>query len=144
MGIAFDKMREALDGRAYVEQYVEALTHEIKSPISAIRGAAEVMEDSSIATEQRISFMSNIQSETHRNQGLVDRMLKLTELEGRRELGSRVPVALAASVRTIRDGAAPALAKNGLRVDSEVAETITVASYPLVLELSVSNLVHNT
>ena len=143
MGIAFDKMREALDGRAYVEQYVEALTHEIKSPISAIRGAAEIMEDSSITTEQRIRFLSNIQSETHRIQGLVDRMLKLTELEGRRELGSRVPVALAAIVRTIRDGAAPALAKKGLRVDSDVAETITVAGDPLLLDLAVSNLVQN-
>ena len=143
MGIAFDKMREALDGRAYVEQYVEALTHEIKSPISAIRGAAEIMEDSSITTEQRIRFLSNIQSETHRIQGLVDRMLKLTELEGRRALGSRVPVALAAIVRTIRDGAAPALAKKGLRVDSDVAETITVAGDPLLLDLAVSNLVQN-
>ena len=143
MGIAFEKMREALDGRAYVEQYVEALTHEIKSPISAIRGAAEIMEDSSITTEQRIRFLSNIQSETHRIQGLVDRMLKLTELEGRRELGSRVPVALAAIVRTILDGAAPALAKKGLRVDSDVAETITVAGDPLLLDLAVSNLVQN-
>ena len=108
MGIAFEKMREALDGR-----------------------------------EQRIRFLSNIQSETHRIQGLVDRMLKLTELEGRRELGSRVPVALAAIVRTIRDGAAPALAKKGLRVDSDVAETITVAGDPLLLDLAVSNLVQN-
>ena len=143
MGIAFEKMREALDGRAYVEQYVEALTHEIKSPISAIRGAAEIMEDSSITTEQRIRFLSNIQSETHRIQGLVDRMLKLTELEGRRELGSRVPVALAAIVRTILDGAAPALAKKGLRIDSDVAETISVAGDPLLLDLAVSNLVQN-
>src|SRR6185503_2849558 len=53
MGIAFEKMREALAGQAYVEQYVEALTHEIKSPISAIRGAAEIMEDPSIAPVQR-------------------------------------------------------------------------------------------
>jgi len=143
MGIAFEKMREALDGRAYVEQYVEALTHEIKSPISAIRGAAEIMEDSSITTEQRIRFLSNIQSETHRIQGLVDRMLKLTELEGRRALGSRVPVALAAIVRTILDGAAPALAKKGLRIDSDVAETISVAGDPLLLDLAVSNLVQN-
>src|SRR5256885_13211218 len=52
-------------------------------------------------SEQRIRFLSNIQSETHRIQGLVDRMLKLAELEGRRALGSRVPVALAAIVRTI-------------------------------------------
>src|SRR5262249_19628074 len=76
MGIECHKLREALAGRAYVEQYVEALTHEIKSPISAIRGAAEIMEDPSIAPEQRARFLSNIQSETHRIQELVDRMLK--------------------------------------------------------------------
>src|SRR5207247_8682664 len=70
MGIAFEKMREALDGRAYVEQYVEALTHEIKSPISAIRGAAELMEDSSITTEACIRMQPNIQSGTNPLQGL--------------------------------------------------------------------------
>ena len=91
MGIAFEKMREALDGRAYVEQYVEALTHEIKSPISAIRGAAEIIEDPSISTEQRARFLSNIQSETRRIQELVDRMLKLTELEARTRPGFARP-----------------------------------------------------
>ncbi len=38
MGEAFAKMQEALEGRKYVEQYVQKLTHEIKSPLSAIRG----------------------------------------------------------------------------------------------------------
>ena len=37
-------------------------------------------------------FLSNIQGETRRIQELVDRMLKLTELEARRALGSRSPV----------------------------------------------------
>ena len=143
MGIAFDKMRGALAGRAYVEQYVEALTHEIKSPISAIRGAAEIMEDPSIPLEQRARFLANIQSETRRIQELVDRMLKLTELEARRALGSRVPVAPAAVVRTIVEGAEPACAKKHLRLDIDVAENITVPGDPLLLHLAVSNLVEN-
>jgi two-component system, OmpR family, sensor histidine kinase CreC len=143
MGVAFEKMREALAGRAYVEQYVEALTHEIKSPISAIRGAAEIMEDASIPPEQRARFLANIQHETLRIEELVDRMLKLTELEARRALGSRAPVALAPLVRTIVEGAEPALAKKRLQINVDVAERITVPGDSLLLDLAVSNLVEN-
>jgi len=143
MGIAFDKMREALAGRAYVEQYVEALTHEIKSPISAIRGAAEIMEDASITPEQRARFLANIQNETRRIEELVDRMLKLTELEARRALGSRAPVALAPLVRTIVEGVEPALAKKRLQIDVDVSDRIAVPGDSLLLDLAVSNLVEN-
>ena len=143
MGIAFEKMREALAGRAYVEQYVEALTHEIKSPISAIRGAAEIMEDASITPEQRARFLANIQNETRRIEELVDRMLKLTELEARRALGSRAPVALAPLVRTIVEGVEPALAKKRLQIDVDVSDRIAVPGDSLLLDLAVSNLVEN-
>jgi two-component system sensor histidine kinase CreC len=143
MGIAFDKMREALAGRAYVEQYVEALTHEIKSPISAIRGAAEIMENASIPPEKRARFLANIQHETRRIEELVDRMLKLTELEARRTLGSRAPVALAPLVRTIVEGAEPALAKKGLEIKVDIADGISVPGDSLLLDLAVSNLVEN-
>jgi two-component system sensor histidine kinase CreC len=143
MGIAFEKMREALAGRAYVEQYVEALTHEIKSPISAIRGAAEILEDASISPEQRARFLANIQSETQRIQELVDRMLALTALEARRALGSRVSVRLASVVRTIVDGVEPVLARKGLCVDLDVPDTINVPGDPLLLQLAISNLVQN-
>jgi two-component system sensor histidine kinase CreC len=143
MGVAFEKMREALAGQAYVEQYVEALTHEIKSPISAIRGAAEILENPSISSEQRVRFLSNIQSETQRIQELVDRMLKLTELEARRTLASRNPVALGTVVRTIVDELEPALLKRHLVVDVNVPEDLAVPGDPLLLHLAVSNLVQN-
>ncbi|HKU37370.1 MAG TPA: histidine kinase dimerization/phospho-acceptor domain-containing protein [Polyangiales bacterium] len=84
MGLAFEKMRESLAGQTYIEQYVRALTHEIKSPISAIRGAAEILESSTLSPEQRARFLGNVRDETHRIQDLVDRMLELSELEVRR------------------------------------------------------------
>ncbi len=45
MGKAFAKMQQTLEGKEYVEQYFQKLTHEVKSPLSAIRGAAELLEE---------------------------------------------------------------------------------------------------
>lgn len=143
MGVAFEKMREALAGHAYVEQYVEALTHEIKSPISAIRGAAEILEGPSVSPEQRSRFLSNIQNETRRIQELVDRMLTLTVLEARRTLASRNPVALGAVVRTIVEELEPVLLKRQLAVDVQISEDMVVLGDLLLLHLAVSNLVQN-
>ena len=70
-------------------------------------------------------------------------MLKLTELEARRALGSRVPVGLSALVRSILEGVEPALAKKRLHVDIDVADNLTVPGDPLLLHLAVSNLVEN-
>ena len=85
MGLAFEKMREALEGKKYVEEYVQTLNHEIKSPLSAIRGAAELLEEG-MAPEKRARFLANIRNEANRIQDIVDRMLVLSELENQRTL----------------------------------------------------------
>ncbi len=46
LGRSLETMREKLEGKQYVEQYVHALTHELKSPLAAIRGSAELLESS--------------------------------------------------------------------------------------------------
>jgi two-component system, OmpR family, sensor histidine kinase CreC len=143
MGQAFERMRASLDGQTYIAQYVQALTHEIKSPISAIRGAAEILEDAAVPADKRGRFLRNIQSETVRIQNLVDRMLSLSELEVRRALPARAPVQLAVVVRaTLGDVAAP-LAAKGLTVDVRVAEDLQVEGDEFLLRLAVSNLLQN-
>ena len=42
---ALESMRLKLEGKNYIEQYVYALTHELKSPLAAIRGAAEILRE---------------------------------------------------------------------------------------------------
>lgn len=143
MGVAFEKMREALAGQAYVEKYVEALTHEIKSPISGIRGAAEILEDPSVSPAQRDRFLANIQHETRRIQELVDRMLMLTELEARQALTAPTPVALGAVARTVAEESGPALLKKQLHVEVDVPDGLTVSGDSLLLHLAISNLVQN-
>jgi two-component system sensor histidine kinase CreC len=80
MGRAFEEMQEALEGKRYVETYIQHLTHEIKSPISAIQGAAELLQEP-MDDEQRHRFLGNIEREAHRMQAVVERMLELAALE---------------------------------------------------------------
>lgn len=88
---AFRDMRDAVSGRSYVEDYVQTLTHELKSPLSAIRGAAELLEEP-MPEEQRRRFLANIARETDRIRELADRMLELAVLEQRHRLVDVEPV----------------------------------------------------
>lgn len=86
LGKAFEEMREALEGKKYVEQYVQNLTHEFKSPLSAIQGATELLKDYDLSPQKRQKFLSNIEVETERMRQIIDRMLQLSMLENRKEL----------------------------------------------------------
>ena len=45
---AYQEVRDAVAGRNYVQDYVQQLTHELKSPLSAVRGAAELLQEPSL------------------------------------------------------------------------------------------------
>ena len=83
MAAAYQEMRDALAGRQYVTEYVQTLTHEIKSPLSAIRGAADLLQEP-MPEEDRRRFVVNILREAARTQELVDRLLELAALERQR------------------------------------------------------------
>ena len=82
LALAVDGMRRKLEGHEYIEGYVRALTHELKSPLAAIRGAGELLE-SDLPEDARREFAGQVRSQTSRLQTLVDRMLELTKLEQR-------------------------------------------------------------
>ena len=106
-GAAYDEMRDALAGRNYVADYVQTMTHEVKGPLSAIRGAAELLQEP-MADADRARFIANIARETQRIQELVDRMMELTALESRKSLDHAAPVALRALAAEVAASAAPA------------------------------------
>lgn len=82
LGLAFEEMRRALEGRRYVERYVHDLTHELKSPLTAVRASAEILAENP-PEPARSRFLQNLLSETDRQRRLVDRLLELASLEAR-------------------------------------------------------------
>ena len=90
---AMDAMRSRLEGREYIENYVRTLTHELKSPVAAIHGAAELLHEN-LPDADRQRFAGQIVQQTARIQQLVDRLLQLNRLEQQQGLEFRAPTSL--------------------------------------------------
>jgi two-component system sensor histidine kinase CreC len=143
LGAAYDEMRDALAGRSYVADYVQTLTHELKSPLSAIRGAAELLHEPHMPAEDRRRFVDNIERETARIQELVDRMMELAALESRRSLERTAPVALRALLEERVASANAAGASRGVTVTLQVGAEASVDGDALLLHRAVGNLLDN-
>ena len=77
---AVENMREKLEDRAYVEHYVNTLTHELKGPLTAIQASAELLKEDLPLNDQQ-QFAQHIHAQSQRLKLLIDRMLLLTRLE---------------------------------------------------------------
>jgi two-component system sensor histidine kinase CreC len=142
LGLALRRMQEALEGKQYAEEYVQTLTHELKSPLSAIRGAAELLQEG-MAPQQQARFIANIRTEAARIARIVDRMLELAKLENRRETPEMEPVELDAMIRTVAESAEPLLAGKNLKLEIAAADRLTVSGNAFLLHQALENLVQN-
>jgi two-component system sensor histidine kinase CreC len=143
LGAAYDEMRDALVGRNYVADYVQTLTHELKSPLSAIRGAAELLKEHGMPAVDRERFLANIERETARIQELVDRMMELAALESRRSLERTAPVPLRALLDERVASAGAAGAPRGITVALHADTDASVDGDALLLQRAVGNLLDN-
>jgi two-component system sensor histidine kinase CreC len=142
LGAAWNEMRDALAGRHYVSEYVQALTHEIKSPLSAIRGAAELLQEP-MAEAERTHFLANITRESARIQALVDRLLELSSLEARRSLNELAHVDFSRVVEEALQAAQPAAQRRGVRLVATLPANLSVEGDAFLLQRAVSNLIDN-
>jgi len=140
---AFEEMRDAIDGRSYVQNYVETLTHEMKSPVAAIRGAAELLREESMPTGDRQKFLGNIQAEAGRIQTIIDRLLGLSAIESRKALEHPEPVSIAELAETVRGQLQPGADARGVRIQMEADSQLTVTGEYFLLEIAVANLLQN-
>jgi two-component system sensor histidine kinase CreC len=142
MGRAFEKMRETLEGKNYIEEYVQTLTHEIKSPLSAIRGAAELLQEN-MEPSQQSRFLANITNETNRVQKIVDKMLELSAIENLKNLEKREKISFLSLVEKVIESEQSLISKKKLAVSCLIPPDIVVEGEPFLLHQAVSNLVLN-
>jgi two-component system sensor histidine kinase CreC len=138
----YEELRAALGGREYVAEYVQALTHELKSPLSAIRGAAELLQEP-MPEAERARFAGNVAREAQRIQVLIERLLELAAVERRRGLEATAPLDVAALV----DAAVEATRAEGRRTDVAVAvdggPDARIEGDRVLLEAALVNLLDN-
>ena len=76
-----ESMKHRLENRAYVTDYVHTLTHELKSPLTAIRASSELLEDDGLDKEDQQMLIQSIGEQSIKMQKLIDRLLLLAKVE---------------------------------------------------------------
>ena len=143
LGRAVETMRRKLEGKAYVEQYVQSLTHEMKSPLAAIRGAAELLQEP-LPEVERQRFANNIRTQEQRLTETIDKLLALAEVEQHGWLQTLEPVSIAALLGQAGESVAAKLVADGLTLTVDVHDPqATVQGDAYLLRQAVSNLLDN-
>lgn len=143
LGRALQTMRSRLDGKQYVEQYVQTLAHEMKSPLAAIRGAAEILQGDP-PEEDRRRFLGNIDGQSRRLTGLIDKMLALAALEQRQALESPETVELKALAEQVCAALEPRLSAKSLRLARRLPDApLLVQGDRFLLAQALENLLDN-
>ena len=138
---AMEAMRQRVEGREYVEAYVRALTHELKSPLAALRGAGELLQDELPAAD-REAFANTVLEQTTRLQTLVERMLELSKLEHQQAPAMLQTVALAAYLERFKALALVERAQAAINLVVDADDSVVHAD-PALLTLALANLLDN-
>ncbi len=140
---ALETMREALEGRRHAEHYTQTLTHELKSPLAAIRGASELLHED-MPAKDRTRFLDNIRAETSRAERLLNRLTELSIMEGKTHLDAAALLDFREVVQRAVSQAESLASLSQVRLITELpTEEIRVKGDAFVLRSAVTNLLEN-
>ncbi len=142
---AVERMREKLEGKAYVEEMATNLSHELKTPLAAIRGSAELLEGpASNDPAARAKFLGNIQGEVTRLDRIVTELLKLSRIEAHPAAAQDGPIDASPLAKEISEMYQRRAADLGLVFQAEVTEgALPVRIAEMQLKQLLTNLLDN-
>lgn len=139
---ALEQMRTKLEGKAYVEHYVLSLTHELKSPLAAVKGATEILQENP-PDEVREHFLNNISQQNTRMQQLIERMLNQSRIENLKKIELQLIDLDELLTKIIREKE-PQFSRTKITLKFEsTLKNATVQIDRLLIEQAISNLVDN-
>ena len=127
-----------------VEQYIDTLAHELRTPITGIQLTAETLL-TPMSDEERKRFINNILVSNKQMDKLVTRLLDLSRIERRESLMKPetlkiLPIienAIKAPSRT------QTIASKNINIALEIDRSITVFAEKILLEQAISNILNN-
>ncbi len=130
-GVVFRDITEMKRLENLRSEFVANVSHELKTPLTAIRGYAETLLNGALTdAEHNTEFVQKIEKHAANLGVLIDDLLEISQLEGRRGLGDFAPVAVGEVVGRVRETLADKAARK------KVELTVTCADR----ELSVSGI----
>jgi signal transduction histidine kinase len=140
LGEAFLEMASALQSRStYLKTFATHVSHEFKTPLTSIRGSAELLFDhlDTMKEEERRRFLQNILQDTERLKELVGRLLELARAE------SLIPLGAVTDLRATVNRLVHTHGVEGLTVVPRGSYALPAAISEENFEIVAINLLHN-
>ena len=91
LGAAFGRMHTVLQARTDVlRSYADHVTHELKSPLTVIAGAAELLRDPAMAQADRAALLDRVEAATMRMNALLEAQLALAQAQEPMPVGTTI------------------------------------------------------
>jgi two-component system, OmpR family, phosphate regulon sensor histidine kinase PhoR len=144
-GLTF-QLAHALGERNYSrrqEEFVSNITHEMKSPLAAIKLHAQTLEDGELPIGTRRQSLGFILQQVSRMESLVDNVLESSRLVARRRSRALEPVDLREFFEPYFAEIRPSIERRQVRLAVEIATRAVVMATPDGLHHVMTNLIEN-
>ena len=139
-----EKARTEVELKDDVEQYIDTLAHELRTPITGIQLTAENLL-SPMSDEQRKRFIENILDSNKHMDLLVNRLLDLSRIERREALKRIESLNILQVVKNVLK--APSRVKNisdkNIKIVLEIGDKSFLKAEKILLEQAIGNIVNN-
>ncbi|MBV7433691.1 two-component system sensor histidine kinase CreC [Cardiobacteriaceae bacterium TAE3-ERU3] len=140
---AVRRLRQELNGKQTVEHYVHGLTHELKTPLTSIHAAAEILDEGGLSADERERFTTQIIRANQRMKILVERLLNLARLENREQIEQLQSIVLVDVVNHVVQDLPPRVVEKNLCINSSGVQPFTVRGDRILIEQALHNLLDN-
>ena len=141
---AIEKLRVDLEGREYVEEYINTMAHELRTPITGIKATAENLF-MPMSSSQRERFVNNILKANTKMELLVNRLLNLSRIERRDQLENVEKINVKELIKDVLQSPTRKsnIARRSINIEYSVEREFTIKAEKLLAEQALSNIVDN-
>jgi K+-sensing histidine kinase KdpD len=137
-----DRAKRQADIERLRNALLSALSHDLKTPLTALVGASNALCEGRLDERERMEFTRMVASEAERLNRLVSNLLELTRLEAGKVTVKRVPQAIDEVIGSSLYRLERQL--EGRRIETNVPEDVPLAAFdPVLLEQVFTNLLEN-
>lgn len=139
----FNKMIKGLRSTENLQkEFINNVSHEIKTPISSIEGFAKLLKDKNISDEEREEYANIIIEESERITNLAGKMLKLAKLHNQDRIVNKQEIEIAEQIRKAIALLEPKWSEKSIKINVNLQENIFLGDEELIFQVWI-NLLEN-
>lgn len=139
----FNKMTHGLKSTENLQkEFINNVSHEIKTPVSSIEGFAKFLKDKNLTDEEREEYANIIIEEAKRLENLTGKILKLSKLNNQEIITNKQEIEVAEQIRKAISLLEPKWSKKDIKINVSLEEKTFLGDEDLIFQVWV-NIIDN-